>query len=580
LQLKSFQQKLSSIKILDPACGSGNFLTESYLSLRKLENRVLENLLGDQTQLGFEGETNPIQVNINQFYGIEINDFAVSVAKTALWIAEEQMMDETQEILLQAFEFLPLKSNGNIVEGNALRINWDEILPVNECSYVIGNPPFKGAHAHPPRTKEQTEDLKFAFNNEQGIGEVDFVAAWFAKASIYISGCSVKCGFVATSSITQGQQPALIWKSLYERHIGVIFAYEPFLWSNEANESAAVAVTIIGFCDASVVSFVDSVMYKTDYITGDITKSTKAKNINPYLIDAPSVLVFSRNTPLCNVPQIGIGNKPIDGGHYLFKPEEYEEFITKEPMSKSYFRRWMGADEFIKGKVRYVLWLGDTDNQTIESMPLCNNRVRAVREYRLSSPSAGTRRLADTPTRFHVENMPKGDSILIPQTSSEKRIYLPLGFVNADTFTSNAVRLIPNATLFHFGVLSSLFHNAWMRVVTGRLESRYQYAGKVVYNNFPWPGVTKDTLGVPVENCVYDEVRTQIEVCAHAVLNARDAYEGKSLADLYDPETMPNDLKAAHEKLDAAVEAAYGVDFYGDEEKIVAYLFKKYAELT
>jgi hypothetical protein len=573
LQLKSFQQKLSSIKILDPACGSGNFLTESYLSLRKLENRVLENLLGDQTQLGFEGETNPIQVNINQFYGIEINDFAVSVAKTALWIAEEQMMEETQEILLQAFEFLPLKSNGNIAEGNALRFDWDEILPVKECSYVIGNPPFYGARNQTP---EQKAELMAVYDGAKNSGNIDYVSGWYLKAAQYIEDKPIRCAYVSTNSICQGEQVANVWAPILSLGLHIDFAYDTFRWVNEANNQAHVFCIIVGF---SKVGNKPKKIYHSE--TPDSTpKIYDAKNINAYLLDAPNVFIWNRSKSICNIPGIGIGNKPIDGGNYLFKENEMQEFVLKEPQAEKYFRPWLGSEEFINNKKRWCLWLGDLSEDEIRELPKCHNRVNAVREFRLASKSAPTRKIAETPTRFHVENMPKGMSVIIPRVSSERRNYIPMGFITPDVFASDSALLVPNATLYHFGILTSQFHNAWMRTVAGRLKSDYRYSGGIVYNNFPWPGVTKDTLAQPVEDCVPVETRTLIENCAQGILDARDAHDGKSLADLYDPDKMPSDLKAAHEKLDAAVEAAYGVDFYGDEEKIVAYLFKKYAELT
>lgn len=476
-------------------------------------------------------------------------------------------MDITQEILVMPLQFLPLTSNKNIVQANALRYDWNDLLPATECDYIIGNPPFKGAHAHPPRTKEQTEELKAAFDNQKGIGDADYVSAWFSLASKYAYGNSALCGLVSTSSIAQGQQPALIWNSLLDRGDRIIFAYEPFLWNNETAGGAAVAVTIVGFTsDSCYLDDREVLFFSTDYASGEITGVEVVENINPYLIEGPTALVFPRTAPICDVPKIGIGNKPIDGGNYLFKPEEYEAFIAKEPAAKPYFHRWLGADEFIKGKERFVLWLGDLSEVELDNLPRCKERVDAVRCVRRASSSAPTRKLAETPTRFHVENMPKGISILIPQTSSENRLYLPLGFIDSSVFASNAVRLIPDATLYHFGVLSSLLHNAWMRVVTGRLEKRYQYAGEVVYNNFVWPDPTP-------------EEKQMIEEAAQSVLDARVAHPGKSLAELYDPDKMPPDLLAAHKALDKAVEDAYGVDFNGDEEKIVAHLFKLYAEV-
>lgn len=475
-------------------------------------------------------------------------------------------MDITQEILVMPLQFLPLTSNENIIQANALRYDWNDLLPASECDYIIGNPPFKGAHAHPPRTKEQTEELKVAFDNQKGIGDADYVSAWFSLASKYAYCNSVLCGLVSTSSIAQGQQPALIWSSLLDRGDRIIFAYEPFLWNSETAGGAAVAVTIIGFTSNSqYLNDHRALFFSTNYLTGEVAGVEMADNINPYLVEGPTALVFPRTNPICDVPKIGIGNKPIDGGNYLFKSEEYEDFIKREPGSKPFFHQWLGADEFIKGKKRYVLWLGGLSENDLDTLPLCKERVEAVRKVRLESKSTPTRKLADTPTRFHVENMPTTTSILIPQTSSENRVYIPLGFIDPGVFASNAVRLIPDASLYHFGVLSSLMHNAWMRVVTGRLEKRYQYAGEVVYNNLVWPDSS------PMQ-------KDAIEWAAQAVLDARAAHPGKSLADLYDPDKMPSNLLAAHKALDKAVEGAYGVDFNGDEGKIVTHLFKLYAQ--
>ncbi|MGN0077492.1 MAG: DNA methyltransferase, partial [Coriobacteriales bacterium] len=365
MRLKLFQRKLAGINILDPACGSGNFLTESYICLRHLENRVLADLL-DESQIGMDlGDGDgQIMVNINQLYGIEINDFAVSVAKTALWIAESQAMEETQDILFKPFEFLPLKSVNNLHCGNALRMDWNDVLPAEECSYCLGNPPFKGAHAKPPRTSEQTNELKDASENGKGVGDADYVAAWFALAARYLDESGTPCAFVATSSITQGQQPALIWNYLYNHKMSIEFAYRPFLWKSEANDPAAVAVTVIGF--SSNAASKGKTLFETDYKTGSVLAPKSVSNINPYLYEGPSTLVTSRTKPLLSAPSIGIGNKPIDGGYYLFKEDEKRSFVSAEPAAERFFHRWMGATEFINGKDRYVLWLGDTSDSDLD----------------------------------------------------------------------------------------------------------------------------------------------------------------------------------------------------------------------
>ena len=571
MKLRRFQKKLSNINVLDPACGSGNFLTESYLSLRRLENRVIESLQGEQIGMGFDEES-LIEVSISQFYGIEINDFAVSVAKTALWIAEEQMMEATQEILLQPFDFLPLKSNGNIHEGNALRMDWNDVLPVERCAYIVGNPPFYGARN---QSKEQKAELVGVFHGAKNSGNVDYVAGWYMKAAEYTQGSHVRCAFVSTNSICQGEQVANVWEPIFDSGIRIDFAHNTFRWVNEANDQAHVFVIIVGFSREGV----NKTLF---YHAGPDAEAVRmeAGNINAYLSDAPDAFVWNRSKPLCNVPKIGIGNKPIDGGGYLFKPDQLEAFLDKEPGAAEFIHPWIGSEEFIKGKRRYVLWLGEATGEQLDKLPLCRERIEAVRAFRLASKSAPTRKLAEMPCRFHVENMPEGTSILVPKVSSERRRYIPLGFVDPDVFCSDLVFLIPDANLYHFGILHSQTHNAWMRTVCGRLENRYRYSGGVVYNNLPWPGVNAGNACVAVEECVSSECRQKVEECAQRVLDARNAHLGLTIADLYDPDKMPSDLLAAHKALDAAVEAAYGVDFGGDEEKIVAHLFKLYAEKT
>ena len=503
MKLRAFQRKLAGINVFDPACGSGNFLTESYLALRKLENRVLEGLQGDQMGIGFDEESSPIQVSIGQFYGIEINDFAVSVAKTALWIAEEQMMEATQEILLQPFDFLPLKSNGNIREGNALRMDWNDVLPANRCSYICGNPPFLGARN---QSKQQKAELLDVFHGAKNSGNVDYVAGWYVKAAEYAGMQPIRCAFVSTNSICQGEQVANVWKSLWDAGVRIDFAHDTFRWANEANGQAHVFVIIVGF---SKLGGPKQLFHHAG--PDEPAAELRPANINAYLSDAPDAFVVNRSNPLCAAPRIGIGNKPIDGGSYLFKPEELEAFLAEEPGAAPFVHPWLGSEEFIKGKRRFALWLGDATPAQLDVLPKCRERISAVREFRLASKSAPTRKLAERPANYHVENMPKGPSILVPKVSSERRRYVPLGFVEPPTLCSDLVFLIPDATLYHFGVLHSQFHNAWMRTVCGRLESRYRYSGGVVYNNFPWPGAAPETSAVSVERLAPLEVRERIE---------------------------------------------------------------------
>ena len=551
-RLKDFQHKLAGLKFLDPACGSGNFLTETFISLRKLENEALRSL-SDQITMG--DFTDPIQVSIGQFYGIEINDFAVTVAKTALWIAESQMMKKTEDIIHMSLDFLPLKSYANIVEGNALRLDWESVVPKRELNYIMGNPPFVGARM---MSTTQKDDLNSVFPSWKNAGNLDYVSCWYKKASDLMEGTFVRSALVSTNSVTQGEAVANLWKPLFEAGVHIDFAHRTFRWDSEAKIKAHVHCVIVGFSVAP--NSKPKVIFTSD-------RPQIAKNINGYLLDADNIFVESRNKPICDVPEIGIGNKPIDGGNYLFTKEEMQEFVEKEPASKKWFKPWYGSQEFINRKPRYCLWLGDCPPNELRKMPECMKRVEAVREVRLASKSAGTVKLADTPTRFHVENMPKGTYIVVPEVSSERRRYVPMGYMDDSVLCSNKVRLMPNATLFHFGIMTSNVHMAWMRVVCGRLKSDYDYSIKIVYNNFPWPTPT-------------EEQKAKIEETAQAILDARALYPDSSLADLYDETTMPPELRKAHQQNDKAVMRAYGFDIKTTTETAcVAQLMKMYQAL-
>ncbi|MDY6112372.1 MAG: DNA methyltransferase, partial [Ellagibacter isourolithinifaciens] len=553
-KLRIFQKKLSELTFLDPAAGSHNFLTETYISLRKLELRVIEDLQGDQSSILGDA----IMVSIGQFYAIEINDFAVSVGKTALWIAEQQMMERTQELLpYREFDFLPLKGIANSMCGNALRIDWNDVLPAGKCSYIIGNPPFLGAKM---QSAEQRSELHDVFRGAKRCGTVDYVSGWYMKAAEYMGDHPIRCAFVSTNSICQGEQVATIWKPIADLGVHIDFAHDTFRWRSEASDQAHVFVVIVGFSKQDVPKR----LFHHPSPDGDALVGC-VSNINPYLFDAPSVLVWNRSRPICDVPAMGIGNKPIDGGNYIFKADERDDFLAKEPGAAKFMHPFLGSREFINGDPRYILYLADATEDELMELPMCRERIEAVRRFRLSSSSAPTRRLAERPRNYHVENMPKGDCIIIPRHSAERREYIPMGFLPADSLCGDSALMIPNAALYHYGVLQSRFHNAWMRTVCGRLKSDYRYSAGVVYNNFVWPDPTESQ-------------RAEIEARAQAVLDARDAHPGKSLADLYDPDKMPADLLAAHHALDAAVEAAYGVGFQGDEEKIVAHLFELYAQ--
>lgn len=551
----AFQDKLADLTFFDPACGSGNFLTESYTSLRRLENEALRIIYGGDRVMGEMAD--PIKVSINQFYGIEINDFACSVAQTALWIAESQMMQETDEIVGFNLDPLPLKSYTNIHEGNALRMDWNEVISASELNYIMGNPPFLGARI---MSSEQKDDLLHIFGIKwKNVGNLDYVTGWYKKTQgLMVVNPSIHAALVSTNSITQGEQVASLWKPLMETGVHIDFAWRTFIWDSEANQKAHVHCVIVGFST-------DKENRKRIIFDGPTVY--EAAHINAYLMDGENVFVESRSKPLCDVPEIGIGNKPIDGGYYLFKDEEKEAFVRKEPGSEKYFRRWYGSDEFINRRPRWCLWLGEANPVDLLKLPESMKRVNAVREYRLASPSAGTVKLADRPTRFHVENMPKGNYLLIPKVSSEKRRYIPIGFMNPEILSSDLVFIIPNASLFHFGVLASSVHNTWMRVIGGRLKSDYRYSKDIVYNNFPWPQ--------PIQ-----AQREKIEQTARMILDAREKYAGASLADLYGNMVLFPELMAAHRANDAAVLEAYGFPKEASEADIVTRLFQLYQKLT
>lgn len=550
-----FQNKLASLKFLDPACGSGNFLTESYTSLRRLENEALRIIYGSDRLMG--GITNPIKVSIGQFYGVEINDFACAVAQTALWIAESQMMLETDEIVGFNLDPLPLKTYTNIHEGNALRMDWNEVVPAAELNYIMGNPPFLGARI---MSSSQKEDLLGIFGAKwKNAGNLDYVAGWYKKSQKLMSeNPAIRAALVSTNSVTQGEQVANLWKPLMESGVHIDFAWRTFIWDSEASQKAHVHCVIVGFS-------MNASKHKRKLYDGDTVR--EVANINGYLIDGDNIFVESRSKPLCDIPEIGIGNKPIDGGFYLFSDEEKEEFVCKEPASEKFFKRWYGSDEFINCRPRWCLWLGDANPVELLKLPECMKRVKAVQEFRLASKSAGTVKLAERPLRFHVENMPKGNYLLIPRVSSEKRAYVPIGFLAPVVLCSDSVHLIPDATLYHFGILTSSVHNAWTRVVCGRLKSDYRYSKDIVYNNFPWPAVTSARM-------------EKIEQTAQAILNAREKYPDATLADMYGNMILFPELLQAHRTNDAAVMDAYGFDRNLDESQIVTLLLRRYQKLT
>ncbi|MBE0473229.1 DNA methyltransferase [Rhodoferax sp.] len=611
-RLFEFHKKLRTLTFFDPACGCGNFLVISYRELRELELAVLRASITDgQMALDIHGL---IGINVDQFYGIEIEEFPAQIAQVALWLMDHQMNLRVSEEFGLYFARIPLRTSPHIVHGNALRLDWNEVIPAERCSFVLGNPPFVGAKF---MDDAQRDDTRLVFSGVDNAGLLDFVAAWYVKAVHYLRGetpasaawpagahepsvfkiaptghaalasgemrANIRCAFVSTNSITQGEQVGVLWGWLLAQGVHIHFAHRTFSWSNEASGKAAVHCVIIGF---GLQDFPGKVIFEYDDIKGE-PHAVAVNNINPYLVDAPDVVLPRRSKPICDVPEISIGNKPIDNGNYLFTTEEKLAFIAEEPASEKWFRRWLGSIEFINGYERWCLWLGDCPPGELRAMPQVMKRVQAVKTARLNSKSLPTQKLAATPTRFHVENMPNAPYLVMPEVSSERRSFIPFGFEQPTTLCSNLVKLAPNASLFHFGVLSSTMHNAWVRATCGRLESRYRYSKDIVYNNFPWPEF------VPTDKSIaaltpHHPSQTAVETAAQTVLDVRAKFQAgeqpATLADLYDPLTMPPELLKAHQKLDAAVDKAYeasgGKKHYKSDAERVAFLFELYRKYT
>lgn len=551
-RLDAFREKLSKIHILDPAAGSGNFLTESYLSLRKLENEAIKERYNSEMFLGeFE---NPIKVSIDQLHGIEINDFAVSVAKTALWIAEAQMYEETRALVSINEEFLPLHSNSNMIEGNALRMDWNTVCNKNRLTYIIGNPPFLG---YTQQTAEQKQDLIIVHPDSKN---VDYVSGWYFKAAEFIQGTQIRVAFVSTNSITQGEQVQSVWQPIFNKYgVHIDFAFRTFVWESASADAAAVHVVIVAFSSGT--------SHKDKFIFNENEKRP-ATNISPYLIDGSSIFISNRNKPICDVPQMQKGNIPVDGGALLIEPDIYEEYVDKDPIFKKYCYKLLGAREFLNNKARYCLWLIDADIKEIRSSAFIMERIKQCADFRKNSNKAATRKFAEMPTRFMEVRQPNTEYILIPRHSAGGRKYIPFGFFTKDVITTDANSFIPDATLYHFGILQSNVHMSWVRTVCGRIKSDYRYSNDIVYNNFPWPNPT-------------DQQRQKIEATAKAILDARANHPDASLADLYDPLLMPADLRKAHQANDKAVMEAYGFwKTVNTEAECVTKLFEMYQELT
>ena len=555
---KQFQSKLSSLVFFDPACGSGNFLTETYISLRRLENEAIKLYMGDKVALDLGQDL--VKVKLNQFYGIEINDFAVSVAKTALWIAESQMLEETKDIVFANIDFLPLKSYTNIVEGNALGVDWETVVPKEYLSYIVGNPPFIGANGV---SKTQKQELLDIFGPKSNAGILDYVGGWYAKAATLIQNTNIRCAFVSTNSITQGEQVSVLWDFLLKKNISIDFAYKSFVWNSEAKEKAQVHCVIIGF----------SSMKQKSPILFDKDNKEIVETISPYLIAGEMIYVGRRNKPISQKLEMSRGNQPTDGGNLIIEAEEYDSFIKSEPAAKKYIKKLIGSREFINSLDRYCLWLVGVSPKDLRSMPKVLERVNLVKEMRLNSSAVGTRKLAERSHEFRETKNPN-TYLIIPRVSSENRRYIPIGFLDSSTIPTDSVTIIENATLYDFGILTSNVHMAWMRTVAGRLKSDYRYSAKIVYNNFPWPEVT-------------EAQKEKISKTAQAILDARALYPDSSLADLYDELTMPVELRRAHQANDKAVMEAYGMTKVVDgkrtwltESETVARLFEMYEELT
>ena len=552
-KLRDYQTKLASLTFLDPACGSGNFLTESYLSLRRLENEVLSLLNEDQIVMEM---LNPIKVSIHQFYGIEINDFAATVAKTALWIAESQMMKETEDVVHMSLDFLPLKTYANITEGNALRLDWETVVPKTKLNYIMGNPPFVGKKE---QSREQKSDLVSVWKNAKGTGNLDYVTGWYKKAAEVVQSSRIQVAFVSTNSITQGEQVPIFWRQMLNMGIHIDFAYRTFRWDSEASIKAHVHCVIIGF------SVLPEKKKRRLYTTENYQE---VNNINPYLIDAPSVLIEGRSRSICNALPILYGSMPIDDGHLILGQEDVDKLLSENPNNQRFIKKYVGGAELIQGKKRWCLWLKGATPKELQSSSIIMERIKATAEFRKSSKRPQTLELANTPALFGEIRQPDTEMLAIPKVSSENRRYIPISYISPDIIVNGSALIIPNASLYHFGVLISNVHNAWMRVVAGRMKSDYQYSNKIVYNNFPWPTPT-------------EEQKAKIEQTAQAILDARALYPGSSLADLYDEVTMPPELRKAHQENDKAVMRAYGFDIKTTTEtSCVAELMRRYQELT
>ena len=611
-RLFEFHKKLRTLTFFDPACGCGNFLVISYRELRELELAVLRASITDgQMTLDIHGL---IGINVDQFYGIEIEEFPAQIAQVALWLMDHQMNLRVSEEFGLYFARIPLRTSPHIVHDNALRLDWNEVIPAERCSFVLGNPPFLGKTY---QSKEQKADLALVMHGINGAGDLDFVAAWYVKAAYYMRAihaelieptpastgwpagahepsvfkiaptgqpaltlgherANIRCAFVSTNSVTQGEQVGVLWGWLLAQGVHIHFAHRTFSWSNEASGNAAVHCVIIGF---GLQDLPGKVIFEYDDIRGE-PHVVAAANINPYLVDAPDVALGKRSNPICAVAEMVNGSKPTDGGNLVLSDEDKQRLVDVEPRAAKWIRPFLGADEFINGTARWCLWLVDCPPSELRQMPEVLRRVQAVKAMRVASTKAATRENANLPALFAELRQPQSDYLLIPSVSSERRAYVPIGFIGANVIVSNLVYSLPDATLFHFGILSSAMHNAWMRYTCGRLKSDYRYSNSIVYNNFPWPELLQSATQNPSQ--------TAIETAAQTVLDVRTKFQTgehpATLADLYDPLTMPPELLKAHQRLDTAVDKAYeasgGKKIYKSDAERVAFLFELYQKYT
>ena len=554
-RLQAFHDKLASLTFLDPACGSGNFLTETYLSLRRLENEVIRIQSKGQASFNIEG-LSPTKISLSQFFGIEINDFACAVAKTALWIAESQMLNETEDILGRSIPFFPLKTLTNIVEANALDYDWNELIPKEKLNYIMGNPPFVGARMMDQGGKQKKE-IEAVFGSIQDVQDLDYVCGWFKKSAVYAEGTPIEVAFVATNSICQGAQTPILWGEMYKLNMHINYAYQTFKWSSEASDKAVVHCVIVSFSNQQRKK---KMIFKDGGADG-----VPVDSISPYLTDGPEVFVVAQKKPLCNVPEMNFGNQPRDGGNFILSADEHSQLIEKSPELKPYLRPYIGAEEFIKGKERWCIWLKGAPLSIMTKNKDVSNRIDAVKKFRLESKAKTTNGYAKVPHLFAQITQPEGVPFLIvPRVSSERREYVPIGFMDQMNISSDAVQIVPNATLYHFAIMTSRVHMAWMRAVAGRLKSDYRYSKELVYNTFVWPKVT-------------EKVREEIEKKAQKILDARAGEGNVTMADLYKDVSLVPKLRKAHDENDRAVLKAYGLKADASESEIVAHLMKLYA---